>query len=221
MIEIPLFLALVLSPVAQERRNPDSPTARNAALMRELVGMERADQAALVAMMKAFADNGIAMTGGKPVTDPKMLAVIAAESRKVAELGAAHRTRLAAVVTAHGWPGKSLVGEEGAHAAWLLVQHADDDPPFQEKCLRLMQAAPAGEVAGRDLAYLTDRVLVRRGEPQKYGTQLGPDFEPLPVADAKTVDARRAALGLQPLAEYAKAAKAEYEKRLTPRTPKK
>jgi hypothetical protein len=27
-----------------------------------------------------------------------------------------------------GWPGKSLVGEAGADAAWLLAQHADRDP---------------------------------------------------------------------------------------------
>jgi Family of unknown function (DUF6624) len=56
--------------------------------------------------------------------------------------------RLREIVGQHGWPGHRLVGEAGAHAAWLLAQHA---PP--------------------DLAYLMDRVLMHRGEPQIYGTQ--------------------------------------------------
>jgi hypothetical protein len=38
---------------------------------------------------------------------------------------------LKGVIAAHGWPGASLVGTDGAHAAWLLAQHADADPAFQ------------------------------------------------------------------------------------------
>ena len=45
------------------------------------------------------------------------------------------------VITDVGWPGKSLVGEDGAHAAWLLAQHADSDPAFQRRCLDLLTAA--------------------------------------------------------------------------------
>lgn len=35
------------------------------------------------------------------------------------------------VISDVGWPGRSLVGGDGAHAAWLLAQHADSDPAFQ------------------------------------------------------------------------------------------
>jgi hypothetical protein len=38
------------------------------------------------------------------------------------------------VVADIGWPGASAVGEDGAHAAWLLVQHAAADPKFQRRC---------------------------------------------------------------------------------------
>lgn len=74
------------------------------------------------------------------------------------------------IVGRHGWPGSRLVGEAGAHAAWLLAQHAPAD--LQEEYLPLLQDAVArGEASPVDLAYLLDRVLMHRGEPQVYGTQ--------------------------------------------------
>jgi hypothetical protein len=45
------------------------------------------------------------------------------------------------IVARHGWPGYRLVGEAGAHAAWLLAQHAP--PELQEECLLLLQDAVA------------------------------------------------------------------------------
>ena len=77
------------------------------------------------------------------------------------------------VVAAHGWPGASLVGTDGAHAAWLLAQHADADPAFQRQCLGLIGAAvEAGEASLLEYAYLTDRVLLAEGRSQVYGTQV-------------------------------------------------
>ena len=76
------------------------------------------------------------------------------------------------VITDVGWPGKSLVGEDGAHAAWLLAQHADSDPAFQRRCLDLLTGAvERGEATIVQQAYLTDRVLPHEGKPQEYGTQ--------------------------------------------------
>jgi hypothetical protein len=67
------------------------------------------------------------------------------------------------VITDVGWPGKSLVGEDGAHAAWLLAQHADSDPAFQRRCLDLLTAAvERGEASVVQQAYLTDRVWLQR-----------------------------------------------------------
>jgi hypothetical protein len=78
--------------------------------------------------------------------------------------------RLRESVGQHGWPGPRLVGEAGAHAAWLLVQ--DAPPELQEECLPLLQDAVArGDASPADLTYLMDRVLMYRGEPQIYGTQ--------------------------------------------------
>lgn len=115
----------------------------------------------------------------------------------------ARTARIREIVAERGWPGRSLVGDDGASAAWLLVQHADDDPSFQERTLELMRAAvEAGEADARDLAYLVDRVRVAHGKPQLYGTQFGRSG-PQPIEDEEHLDERRAAVGLEPFADYA------------------
>jgi hypothetical protein len=114
---------------------------------------------------------------------------------------------LRAIIKQYGWPGRSLVGQRGANTAWLIVQHADHDRAFQKHCLKLMEAAPAGEVAPEDIAFLTDRVLLAEGKKQRYGTQfkkVGGQFVPQPLEDETNVDARRKKLGLPPLADYAR-----------------
>jgi hypothetical protein len=111
--------------------------------------------------------------------------------------------RMKDIVAKHGWPGKSLVHVDGAHAAWMLVQHADSEPAFQKDCLAKMEPlVQTGEVSGQDFAYLFDRVAVNAGKPQRYGTQFGDDGELAPLEDSANVDARRKAVGLGTLVEY-------------------
>ena len=110
------------------------------------------------------------------------------------------------VVAEVGWPGRSDVGEDGTHAAWLLAQHADRDPAFQRECLELLSvAADHGEAAQADMAYLTDRVLLAEGRPQEFGTQAtarNGRWLARHLRDPGGVDERRAAMSLGPLAEY-------------------
>jgi len=118
---------------------------------------------------------------------------------------------LKAAVERYGWPGRSLVGVDGAHAAWLLAQHAQHD--FQRQCLRQMKECPAGEVAKIDLAYLADRVLLAEGKPQLYGTQIevrDGRWQPRQVEDPENLDRRRQEIGLPPIAQYLKDAEEAY-----------
>ena len=110
--------------------------------------------------------------------------------------------RMKQIVAVYGWPGTSLVGDDGAHAAWLLVQHADEDVAFQAACLARMQSLlDTGEIAPRDYAYLYDRVALATGTKQRYGTQWGPGLEPFAMEDPQHIDERRASVGLGTLAE--------------------
>jgi hypothetical protein len=115
--------------------------------------------------------------------------------------------RLKEIIEEHGWPGYDLVGEEGEEAAWVLAQHADLDPAFQEQALGLLREAVAqGQASPGNLAYLEDRVAVAQGRPQLYGTQMGCRKEgpvpATPIEDPEGLDERRAEAGLPPHSEY-------------------
>jgi len=119
----------------------------------------------------------------------------------------AENTRwLAELVAARGWPGRTVAGEDGAGAAWLLAQHADRDPGLQRTFLEALRGAVAeGEASPANLAYLEDRVRVHDGRPQLYGTQFTVTdgiLEPSPVEDPQRLDERRAQAGLDPFAVY-------------------
>jgi hypothetical protein len=117
-----------------------------------------------------------------------------------------HATRLAALIDAHGWPGRSRVGDEGARAACLVLQHAIGNPPLMRRGLTLLQGgASQGEVSPLEVAMLDDRIRTFEGRPQRYGTQFDWDergrLRPFPLEDPARVDARRRAIGLGPLAQ--------------------
>ncbi len=114
-----------------------------------------------------------------------------------------------------GWPDRKYVGDYGNQAVWLVIQHAD--LKTQEKYFPMMQESVGrGESRPGELAYLEDRILMRRGEKQKYGSQVSYNqktgaSEFWPIADEKNVNKRRAELYMQPIEEYAKAFGIEYK----------
>jgi hypothetical protein len=119
----------------------------------------------------------------------------------------ANLKRLKEIVDSGGWPKLSVVGKKAAMAAFLIVQHADLET--QKKYLPLLtESVAAGEARPEDLAFLEDRVLMREGKKQRYGSQLQPNgsggWEFYPIEDETHVDERRKAVNLPPLKEYAK-----------------
>jgi len=112
-----------------------------------------------------------------------------------------------ALINKYGWLGKSFVGGRGNNTVFLVIQHAD--LKTQEKYFPLMQQSVAdSESRPCDLALLQDRILMRQGKKQIYGSQVvlnktgGEEF--YPIEDEKNVNIRRAKAGLEPIEEYAK-----------------
>lgn len=122
----------------------------------------------------------------------------------VAAVDADNLAFLAPLLEQRGWLGSDLVGEDGANACWLLVQHCPSER--QDAWLPLMeQAVTEGRAAARDLVYLQDRVHMHHNRRQTHGTQhLGYRDGPVrlwPVTNPDTLNARRAALDLPPIGD--------------------
>ena len=120
---------------------------------------------------------------------------------------ARHQPMLEAIVKKYGFPGFKQVGETSSKNFWLLVQHADAHPAFQQQVLKMMlPEVQRKNASGRNYAYLTDRVALNSGQPQTYGTQVEykADSQPTPrtLLDPANVDKRRAAIGMETLEAY-------------------
>ena len=105
-----------------------------------------------------------------------------------------------------GWVGKDKIGREANQAIFLVIQHAPYE--VQLKYLPMMRdAVKKGNASPASLALLEDRVAIRGGAKQIYGSQIGYDKETnknfvLPLEDPDNVDKRRAEMGMGPLADY-------------------
>ncbi|MCA8832460.1 DUF6624 domain-containing protein [Hymenobacter pini] len=116
----------------------------------------------------------------------------------------------------HGWPTKAEVGSMGTQTVFLVIQHSD--LPTLEKYLPMAKkAADRGDLAQSAYALMQDRLLMWQGKPQIYGSQLTTDQKTgkmvfHPIADEAHVDERRAAIGMEPLASYAKRFGLEYKR---------
>jgi hypothetical protein len=126
------------------------------------------------------------------------------EWARVKAIDADNTAWITAVIAERGWPGRGTVGDDGANAAWLLVQHAPLEA--QVTALPLLAGAVArDEAAFRDLAWLLDRVRMRRQLPQIFGSQFTRDrptdpWEVYPMEQPEAaVDALRAAIGVGPV----------------------
>ncbi|MGE3930309.1 MAG: DUF6624 domain-containing protein [Hyphomonadaceae bacterium] len=110
------------------------------------------------------------------------------------------------VIDEIGWPGRSKVHDDGAGAAFIILQHAISRPDLQRRGLTLlMDAIAAGDASALDAAYLADRIASFEDRPQVFGTQFDWDesgqLSPRPVAEPQGLDERRASVGLPPMAE--------------------
>lgn len=113
--------------------------------------------------------------------------------------------RLEEIIDEHGWPKESVVGERAAGTVFLIIQHTNLET--QKKYLPIMtENVKNGEASGASLAMLIDRINMREGKPQVYGSQIKRNedgtFEVFEIENPQYVNQRRSEVGLPPIQEY-------------------
>ena len=164
----------------------------NQELQIELLEMARADQ--------DLQGRAMTLMQGLPETQAEFTLYIEEQNK----LYTTQFARLEDIVATYGWPGRSLVGAEGADAALTIFSHADVD---QQKAFlpMLREAVAAGEMTASQLARREDSILVNDGESQIYGTYFVSDSggNPVlaPVQDPANLEERRRSVGLPSMEE--------------------
>jgi hypothetical protein len=107
----------------------------------------------------------------------------------------------------YGWLKKNSLFDSAQEAQFMVVQHAPIE--FQLKYLPLVKKAMlAGEVKKGEYAILVDRINMRQGKFQIYGSQINFDQSGnliiFPILDEPNVDKRRKNVGLPPMRDYVK-----------------
>ena len=131
---------------------------------------------------------------------------IKAHWKMIAKNDSTNLISVISILDKYGWLGPDNIGEQGNSTLFLVIQHADI--ATQQKYLPMMrEAVKKGNARPSSLALLEDRVLLRTGKNQIYGSQIGTDPKTnlnyvLPLDDPDNVDKRRSEVGLQPLADY-------------------
>jgi hypothetical protein len=129
---------------------------------------------------------------------------------EIAKHDLANQKALKALIPATGWFKVSSDGERATLTAFLIVQHAGNDPQLMRAALpKLKTEVDAGEASAQWYALLFDRVAVEFDhKPQRFGTQLGcvqGKWQLEKVDDPANLDARRKSVGLKESeAEYLK-----------------
>lgn len=112
------------------------------------------------------------------------------------------------ILSEHGWPGEGVIGQDGGHSLFAIIQHANMST--RPKYVPIMQkAVTKGKCRPRYLAGVEDRIATDQGQLQIYGDQIKfyPKTETLdvwPIIDPENVDQRRASIGLGPIAIHLK-----------------
>ena len=110
------------------------------------------------------------------------------------------------ILDKYGWLSKEEVGQTASGALWLTIQHSD--LATQLKYFPLLKEAVKNDKADpTDVAMLEDRMALKQGKKQIYGSQLPP--HPITkkstvwaIENPEKVDERRAKVGLEPMSEY-------------------
>lgn len=127
--------------------------------------------------------------------------------KKMKEVDSLNLATVRNIIDERGWLGPNVIGENGASALFLVIQHSDTET--QLVYLPIMRkAVEEGNAYAADLALLEDRVALAQGKKQIYGSQIEFDektgeYFVSPIENPEEVDQRRREVGLGSITEYA------------------
>lgn len=155
----------------------------------------------------------------------KLASVLWAQQTKI---DSSNLARAEAILSQHGYPGKTLVGVPANETIFFIIQHSgkiDTYLPIIKK------AAEQNELPFQQYGMMLDRSLMNQGKPQLYGTQV--TCRQLiktkqsrcfvwPITNAKAVNERRKQAGfVLTIEENANRLNAAYEPAITMETVRK
>lgn len=126
--------------------------------------------------------------------------------KNMAEKDSVNLIKIKKILDERGWLSEDIIGEKGNWILFGVIQHSDLET--QIKYLPMMRdAVKKGNAKANSLALLEDRVALRQGKRQIYGSQISRNPESgesyvSPLQDPDNVDKRRAEVGLGTLQEY-------------------
>lgn len=160
------------------------------ALRQELRDMFKADQE----VRRSFVASG--MKQGSP------------QQKAVIDVDAKHIKRVRTILDQYGFPSPAMVGRNGSAYMLLLADHIENDDVLMGRVLELSRPlVDKSQLSHALYATVVDRHLVLQHKPQIYGTQAtlkDGHSVPLPMVDPTHLEARRAAMGMEPEADYLK-----------------
>jgi len=138
----------------------------------------------------------------RSITDEKILAGISTNPNSQKS----NLRILDSIYKMYGWLSSAQVGYKGSLVQFLIIQH--DDLETQNKWLPVVRkAVDSCLLAPGNYALLIDRILVRSGKKQIFGTQSFFDYQknkivPYPIKKYKKVNKRRMEKGMNSLELY-------------------
>lgn len=132
-------------------------------------------------------------------------AVLAAQT-KIEEVDSTNQVIVARLLDS-GWP--QGLSEEANNAIWLVIDHAPID--YQLRYMPLIEEQVATDAISKSqYATLFDRIRMRQGKPQRYGTQTvqrrsaeqNASIYVWPVENPRKLNRLRRAMGLTPIKRY-------------------
>ena len=169
--------------------------ALNKPLKDSLEAIYRSDQAVRMAVSEA-------VKGQKPKAYLDSLRTV------MRRTDTANLIRVKKIIRENGWLSPQKVGMNASQGLFLVIQHADLQTQL-EYLPMIREVEKKGELLSSNLAILEDRINVRQGKLQSYGSQGFTDRESgkqyiYPISDVDNLDMRRKSMGMPPMQTYVK-----------------